>query len=267
MIPIKVYFIERKSFINFLGGYIGAVLTLVGGLFQIQKLEQHRKNDEEKKERKSKEEKTERERERKLGVLNYLKFVLKQNIGGGEEYRVAYIMQVNLSYVGIWNTYKEESNVFTKFKNQFIDNNLNVIMEFRNDIGNDVLGIERLILETLKDYNYLLKHTARRGYLFGRIKTKGTLEDKALQVKGYNETGQIESDFSKKLMDGLIEEMRKVLEEKEIGILEKDINELKAYSMLDMNLNGKGFDIIERSKKLLEKIEAELENIEKISFN
>ncbi|OQY43056.1 MAG: hypothetical protein B6227_00155 [Fusobacteriia bacterium 4572_74] len=45
------------------------------------------------------------------------------------------------------------------------------------------------------------------------------------------------------------------------------LEEMWKYSILDMNLNGKGFEIIKKSKKLLEKVEAELENIEKISFN
>ncbi len=248
LIPQIIFIIVKDDeHLGFLGGYIGAILTLGGVYYQLYKLEKHRREDEKTK-----------DRERKLGVLKYLKFVLEKNINGGEKYRIAYVMQVNLSYVGIWNTYKEESNVFSKFKNQFIDDNLNVVMEFKNNIGKGVLDIERLILDTLKDYNYLLKHTARRKYLFGRIKAKGTLEEKALQIKGYNEAGQIESEFSKKLMDGLIEEMEEVLEEKEIGILEKDKNELKAYSMLDVNLNGKGFEIIEKSKELLKKVENEI---------
>lgn len=46
--PIMIFRIfKEEKYLDFLGGYIGAVLTLMGVWLQIHKLEQHRKNDEE----------------------------------------------------------------------------------------------------------------------------------------------------------------------------------------------------------------------------
>lgn len=148
----KIFFLnfEKSEHLGFLGGYVGAILTLGGVWFQTERLEKHRK-----------EEKKERERERKLGILKYLKFVLEENYKGGGGNGCAYTMQANLLYLTSWNSNEKEGDLFMTFKTIFIDNNLNVIMEFENNIGEDVLKMEMLISKVFKDYNFLLKNKKR----------------------------------------------------------------------------------------------------------
>lgn len=248
-IPIGIYFLERKSFVSFLGGYVGAVLTLMGVWVQIYKLEQHRKKGEEK-----------NERERKLGVLEYLKFVLKENIEGAKENDCARNMQLNLLYLTSWDSYKEESRVFTKFKSQFIDNNLNLIMEFEKNIGEDVLKIESLLVDTLEDYNYLLKNKKRRKVLFESLKGNEKLKDKDIEIYDMvkSKEGEISSNKIEKEMGKLIEGVGGEL----LGTQRKEKwEEMWKYHLLDINLNGKGFEIIKKSEKLLEKIKKEINGL------
>ncbi|WP_156877290.1 hypothetical protein [Psychrilyobacter atlanticus] len=212
-------------------------------------MEKHRREDEKRK-----------ERERKLGILKYLKFVLEENSKGAEKNDCARNMQLNLLYLTSWGSYKGESRVFTKFKSQFIDNNLNVIMEFGNNIGEDVLKMERLLVDTLEDYNYLLKNKKKRKVLFESLKGNEKLKQKDIEI--YNmvrcKEGEIPSDEIEK-------EMKKIIEgigEKLLGTQrEEKWEEMWKYHLLDMNLNGKGFEIIDKSKGLLEKIKKEINGL------
>ncbi|MCS5423101.1 MULTISPECIES: hypothetical protein [Psychrilyobacter] len=257
LIPKFIFIIVKDGeHLGFLGGYVGAILTLGGVWFQIQRLEKHRKEEENEREK----EKKRNERNRKLGVLKYLKFVLKENVKGAEKNDCARNMQLNLLYLTSWDSYKEESKVFSKFKNQFIDNNLNVIMELDKDIGEDILKMERLLVDTLEDYNYLLKNKKRRKVLFESLKGDEKLKVKDIEIYDMvrSKEGEIPSDKIEKEMKKLIEGIG----EKLLGSQrEEKWGEMWKYHLLDINLNGKGFKIIEKSEKVLKKIEVELENI------
>lgn len=81
-------------------------------------------------------------------------------------------------------------------------------------------------------------------------------KDRGMLKKIIYELRKITSDKSEKEMSGLMKNIR----ERVLQIWEGEKSEeMWEYCILDMRLNGKGFEIIKKSKELLQKVEAELE--------
>lgn len=70
--------------------------------------------------------------------------------------------------------------------------------------------------------------------------------------------GEIPSDEVEKEMKKIIESIG----EKLLGSQrEEKWEKMRGYHLLDINLNGKGFEIIKKSEKLLEKIKKEINGL------
>ena len=164
LVPVIMFLIVKEKYLGFLGGYVGAILTLGGVYYQVHRSEKNR------------------ESERKLGVLNYLKFVLNKNVNIGEKEGFVYYIQKKLSYQSSVVIHRIEPKTFRKFSLNYLENNLNVIMDLKNNIGEELLELNYLCDDVLINYNELLKSFENRKNFFRKAAFSDKTRDEAMKV-------------------------------------------------------------------------------------
>lgn len=255
MIIFRVF--QEEKYLGFLGGYVGAILTLGGVWFQIQRLEKYRKNDESK-----------REKERKLGILKYLKFVLNENINIGEKEGFIYYIQKKLFYQSSVVIHGIEPKIFKEFSSNYLENNLNVIMDLKNNIGEELLELNYLCGDVIINYNNLLKVFEDRKNFFRNASFSDKTGDEAMKVFRENHN-KMENSIKTNLTPSESEEtvwrvgkmMHKEFFDGITKLEKKDLQALLGHTHLDMKLNAKGFEIVDKSKELLGEVKEEINRL------
>jgi len=250
LVPVIIFLIIEEKYLGFLGGYVGAVLTLGGVYYQLHRSEKNR------------------EKERKLGVLKYFKFVLNENVDIGEKEGFAYYIQRKLSYQGSFIIHGIEPKIFKKFNSNYLENNLNVIMDLKNNIGEELLELNYLCEDVIINYNNLLKVFEDRKNFFRNAAFSNRTRDEVEKVFTENNNKMVDPikielipSESEKTIWRVREMMNKEFFDGVTKLDKKDFQTLLDHTHLDMKLNGKGFEVIDKSKELLEKVKNEINRL------
>lgn len=141
------------GWLGFLGGYVGGIVALFGIWWQLHQS-------------KKREEKTKKE-----GLIKYLQYEINKNIKRENREQFTYFVQSLFSYTSK-NSLKNYDDFLSLFNNDFINENIKIIMELSSisdKLGEEILGLHSDMNKFNKNIEYIYMNLNNKKNIFNEM--------------------------------------------------------------------------------------------------